>query len=107
MPISFKKINAVGNKDLDRIINSVQSNIETSLRFLQNKPIVDGVLLQGVQLAVGNNIITHKLGREIFGYIIVSRSAASSVYDNISSSDTKTSFTLNATVACTINIWIF
>jgi hypothetical protein len=92
----------------NRELVQLQSNIEAALSQFLVIPIMNGVLLENIELAVGDNSITHKLGRTVKGYIVTRVSAACDIYDKIST-DTKLDqqFTLNSSSACTISIWVF
>lgn len=107
---NLKKINASGNIDigeLGRIVTNLQANVADALTPLQNKPILDGILLRSLSVLSGSNTIQHKLGRKIVGYFVVSQTAASGFHDDIQSTSSKTSFVLTATNPCTLNVWIF
>lgn len=92
----------------NREIVQVQKNIQDALSQILVLPILNGTLLENLVLSAGDNTITHKLGRKVKGYIVVRKSAVSNIYDKIST-DTKLDqqFTLNASVACTISLWVF
>lgn len=65
----------------DLTLTLLQSNWATLLNPVLDNPIVNGQILEGVQLAVGSNTINHKLGRKLRGWWIVRQRATGSVYD--------------------------
>ncbi len=99
----FKKFNSA-----DRELTLVQENIDSALSQLQLNSISNGLLLSGVALVVGDNVVTHKLGRKCRGYLVVSVSGATALYDNLGSgSDVEQNFILNSSAACTASLWVF
>lgn len=106
---SFKKINASGAVDageLARVVTQLQANVADALTPLQNKPLLDGQLITATLLAA-TNTIQHKLGRKVIGYLVVSQSASSAFHDNIQVNSSDSNFTITASVACTVNLWVF
>jgi hypothetical protein len=95
-------------KSDEREIVQLQQNIESALTQLQTAPMLDGILLEALELTSGDNTITHKLGRKVRGYIVTRKSAAVDLYDKIST-DTNLSkdFTLNSSGVATISLWVF
>jgi hypothetical protein len=71
-------------------------------------PLVQGRLVQGVVLTAGDNVINHKLGRALVGWIVVRNTAATTFYDK-QDSNTMSGLTLvlNASGACTVSLWVF
>ena len=71
-------------------------------------PIVGGLLLEGIVLKSGDNVINHNLGTKLQGYIIVLNSAPVTFYDK-QSTNQKPNLTLilNASGATTISLYVF
>lgn len=95
-----------GNQDIDRIGDAL-----VDLRnWLGSKEIVDGVLIADQALVTGanGNTITHKLGRDYKGYLIVRRSDYTLTHrDQASLVDTSLFINIRASVACTVTLWVF
>jgi hypothetical protein len=71
-------------------------------------PLVQGQLLTGIPLVTGSNVINHKLGRKLQGWIIVGVNAVANIYDSQASNQTP-QLTLNLTsdAVATVNLWVF
>ena len=101
---AFKKT-SFSDKDLSKL----QNNIDIVLRPIVNCPIIDGVLIENVNLSTSvTNEVFHKLGRKPIGFIIVRKSADSRIWDAQSSNPTPDrTFSLLCSNAVTVNIWFF
>lgn len=71
-------------------------------------PIPQGILLPNVTLASGDNVVNHRLGRELQGWIIVRQRAASQLYDK-QDSNTRPALTLllNASAPVSVDLFVF
>ena len=83
---AFKKLFITKNDieestDLLRIINQLQSNIETSLAPLTSNIQNDSTLLTNISLTTGLNKINHLLNRQLSGWKIIRQRGAASIYD--------------------------
>lgn len=60
----------------DNDLNQLQDNVDDALTPLINNPLLNGILLEGVELigagagSTIDNVIEHKLGRKLRGWII-------------------------------------
>jgi len=98
----FKKI-----KLEDQATSLFQDNVDRSFNNLANHLLLNGAPLT-VDVVTGDNIIKHKLGRKISGYLRGPQSASMTYYDNISTStDLDTEFTLVATGPATLKLWVY
>ena len=89
----------------DDITRQLQDNVDAAIGPIIDKPIVDGVLLKSIALTTGSiDIVSHKLGRTPLGYIIVKRSADSTIWE---SETNKRSINLNCSADVTVSIWVF
>lgn len=109
---SFKKATAQSSEDLVRLFNLLQANIEKALTPVMRTPILDGVLLENVNLVSGAvNKVEHKLGRKVRGYLIVSNSTPASIYDYLNNtaydSQRDVYLSLSTSASCTVNLWVF
>jgi hypothetical protein len=93
----------------DSNLSRLQSQTKSVLDAITSLPILDGTLLEGVAVVSGSNSINHKLNRKIRGYIVVSKSANITHYDNIASdpSNLDTTLTLTCSGTATLKLWVF
>jgi hypothetical protein len=79
-----------------------------SLNPVLANPLVNGRIITGIRLAVGDNIINHGLGTKLQGYIVVGSSAASTFYDKQASNQMPNlTLILVSSAATTINLYVF
>ena len=65
---SFVKQIDPGNRD----VTQTQSNVNSAVQQIANSPIIDGVIVKDVSFAGdGDIIVSHKLGREPLGFIVI------------------------------------
>jgi hypothetical protein len=86
-----------------------QDNVETSFSEIMSKDILNGVLIKNVVLVSGqNNIISHKLERELQGFVVVRQRANSIIWDSQDSNTLKKlTLILNCSANVEIDIWCF
>ena len=65
----------------DQELSNVQDNLIRTLNPVFDTPILGGVQLTSIVLAVGSNNISHKLSRNLIGWVITRQRAAASIYD--------------------------
>lgn len=100
---SFKKLQA---KDTD--LNMVQFNIEQFVKPLVDNVLLNHVLIKDVMLDVGDNVIDHKLGRQLQGYLVVKKSDNSNIYDKQTTNKTQTkTLVLNSSASVLISLIVF
>ena len=102
------------NFSVPRIQNQ---NVETQRYFdqlsqavsqLGSVSLLDGVLLEGIELSSGDNSVSHKLGRKLRGWIITRKRASATVYDKQdSNTNPNKTLTLNASAAVSVDLWVF
>lgn len=99
----FKKIRVE-----DRDLQMVQDSAATVFNIINNKQILDGVLIEGVVLLNASNptSVSHGLGKEPRGWIVVKKDANADVYSSASTTP-KSTLNLNATADVTISLWVF
>ena len=89
----------------DNVIRQLQDNIEVVISPIIDSAIIDGVLLKNIHLTTGSiDVVSHKLGRTPLGYLIVKRSAESTIWE---SETNKRSINLNCSANVTVSIWVF
>lgn len=103
----FKKIQVdqVDKTAIDRL----QGNIDSIFSILPKLEILDGQLLKGIKLTTGSvNLVSHKLGRPLIGYVIVLKSASTDIWDDqLSNTLSDKYLTLNCTSDVTVSMWVF
>jgi hypothetical protein len=82
----------------------LQTNIQSALTSILRNPLLDGRLVEDVELVTGSNKLEHKLERAVRGYILVRQNAAANLYE-VSSDDLF--ITLSSSADVTASIWIF
>jgi hypothetical protein len=79
-----------------------------TLNPLLANPLVGGRLINGIRLAVGDNIINHGLGAKLQGYIVVGSSAAATFYDKQATNQMPSlTLVLVSSAVTTINLYVF
>ena len=92
----------------DDDIESVQDAIENAFRSFEDCPLLDGYMIKDVTLVAGDNIIEHKLGRELQGYMITRNSVAVDLHDEQEGNgDKDKTLMLNSSADVIVNIWVF
>jgi len=101
---SFERVNVT-----DPSIQKLQYRLEETLRPVTDAAIIDGRLIEDIDLASGTSTrIAHKLGRKLRGWIVVGRNAAQHVYDeNSGETDLDSFLHLTAGGTVTVNVWVF
>ena len=101
----------VRNTTDNESIESVQNSLENSFRSVEACPLLDGHLLEDIELTNGDNEIDHKLGRDLKGWIITRhRETPSNIVDRQKTNNaTDRTLILNSSVATAIvvDIWVF
>ena len=105
----FKKLFIPPNFPMARVFNNAQDHIEEVINPVLNSVIVDGVILEDIDLVSGSfTDIEHKLGREPRGYLVIRKSAAQTVYEEAGDYDNRKLFIkLRASGSVTVNLWVF
>ncbi len=96
----------------DQNLQLVQNNINNALTPLQNQPMTNGVLLNGVSLITGqDNLIQHTLGRTPVIFFVGNLNADAVVWSQPSgsingASSNATVINLRCSANCQISLWI-
>lgn len=69
------------------------------------QPLLNGILLTGVELGVGNTVLNHKLGRIPQGWIITDIDGTAEIYRNAAFNNL--TLTLNSDTAIVVGLWVF
>jgi hypothetical protein len=89
-------------------LTAVQTRWAAQLNPLLSQPLSQALLLSDLTVVSGANVINHKLGRKLQGYIVVGCNAAVTFHDS-QASNSMPQLTLNlvASGAATINLLVF
>lgn len=106
--INFKKafasINDVNSEEqLQRVINTVQQNVDDAFTRLQTGSVLDNVIIENVVINT-TNTLSHKLNRVPRGYLIIKRSANAQVWNGVI---TSSSIALSSSANVTVSLLIF
>lgn len=70
-----------------REINQIQQNIKDAVDSIVKNPLLDGVLVHGINLTASqNNEIAHTLSRNVIGWIVVDQNAQAQIWRGQASS---------------------
>lgn len=70
-------------------------------------PTNNGIFIKGINLVTGDNIVSHKLQRNLQGYIVTSMyNSYSNIYTKVSKQPTL-NLILNASAPTTIDLWVY
>lgn len=65
----------------NREVSQIQDAIVDAIDPLLALPLSDSNFLENVDLTTGSNIVSHGLGRDLRGWIVVRKDADESIYD--------------------------
>lgn len=97
----FKK---VAGADAD--VAKLQQRLEEFFAQFITNPLLDGVLLKQVKLSSSATQVSHNLGREPQGWLVVNKNANADVWQS-STNLPKSFIALTATADVTIDLWVF
>jgi hypothetical protein len=91
-----------------RCFNQMQTLWASVLNPLLNRPQNNSIILPKLELAMGDNIIPHTLGRALVGWKIVRQRSAATFYDKQDANNQPTlNLVLNASAAVTVDLEVF
>ena len=91
-----------------REFNQYQNMMSQALDPIVRNPLNYGSFLKSVSLAVGTTIIPHGLTRDLQGWIIVRKRAASDIWDSQDLNKTPSqTLVLNASAAVVVDIFVY
>src|SRR5688500_3111196 len=99
-------------RGLDRLhlseqLNRVQDRVEGSVRRLEGSMLLDGILLEDVELTASFQDFSHKLGRKYRGYIVVKASDDINLPNVEASADDTRFIRIASNATSTVSIWVF
>jgi hypothetical protein len=77
-----------------------------AIRALQDLLLLDGRLLEDIDLTTATAQISHGLGRPARGYIVTKRDANAVIYDETSTRP-EAELALRASATVTVSLWVF
>lgn len=89
----------------DQQVNMLETTWKSQLDPILSNPVTQGNILTGITLAVGTNVINHKLSRMQQGWIITDTTAASVIFRNAPLN--ATTLSLHASAITTISLLVF
>lgn len=92
----------------DQASGLLQTTWASMLDPVLKNPITQGVLLQSVVLASGTNVINHRLGRKLVGWVPIRLRASATIYDTQDTNQhPDLTLQLTASAAATVDIYVF
>ena len=92
----------------DREVMMLQTKWASVINPVLAQPINNGLILTSIKLVTGNNVINHRLGRPLQGWILTSVNSPVTLYDKQSTNpSTDLTLVLNSSGAATVNILVF
>lgn len=86
----------------------MQTRWASILNPVLSNELLNGHVLENVELISGVNVINHQLGRPLQGWLLVRQRAAGTVYDQQDSASFPTlNLVLNASAPMKVNIYVF
>ena len=92
----------------DQSLSLLQSAWASQLDPVLANPVAEGRLIVSVALVTGANVINHKLGRKLKGWMLVRQRAAGTAYDTQdSNSMPQLTLQLTSSANMTVDIYVF
>lgn len=88
----------------------LQDSMADAVDYIAKIPMLQGVAITDVALTGGaTDLINHGLGRDVQGYIITKIDTQATINDGIDNTayDIATALPLYASVACTVDLWVW
>lgn len=86
----------------------MQSSWGALLNPLLANPVLNGIILSNVSLAIGDNMISHKLDRKLIGWQIIRLRGPATIYDKQDSVERPNQFLkLNSNAIVKIDLYVF
>ncbi len=102
--MSLLPLQQTDNKDL----SILQTKWKSILDPVLSNPLIAPVILPGVVLYSGTNVVNHRLGKKLTGWIVIGNSASTTFYDKqASNQQPQLTLVLNASGDCTVSLLVF
>ena len=86
---------------------TLQENVAEFTNSITSNPLLDGLLLKDISVSTSSTDISHKLGRNLIGFIITNADADVNVWKSATQSNTTLIVALTASATATVDIWVF
>jgi hypothetical protein len=92
-----------------QILNRVQDNLQRAMDPITSVKISNGMMLTGIKLTTTPTQVPHRLSRRFQGYWVVGSSANATIWQPDFSAPVNPTKVINltASVAVTVNLWVF
>lgn len=95
-------------KSDDQSLTLLQTAWATQLNPVLALPQSSGVILKNVSLAIGDNTINHRLGRNLQGWQLIRVRAAATIYDKQDANQLKDlTLVLNSSAVVVVDLFVF
>lgn len=92
----------------DTSMQLMQTSWAASLNPLLKSAVLQGVLLKNVNLAAGANVVNHRLGRKLQGWMLTRIRSAATTYDTQDSNQTpELTLNLTSSAAVVVDLYVF
>lgn len=92
----------------DQALMLLQTSWANDINPLLKNPTAKGIVLKGVVLAVGSNVINHLLSTKLQGWFIVRKRASADIYDTQDSNATpQLTLTLTSSAAVVVDLYVY
>jgi hypothetical protein len=91
----------------NRDVNQLQDNLGKAISDLNNVPFNSGILLQEIDLVVGDNTVYTTLPQVLTGWVITRQGAVSDIYDKQSTNTNPKTLILNSSAIVTVDVFVF
>lgn len=103
----FKNFKKVANATEDTA--KLQERLDEFFVPIAKCPLIDGVLLTNISVPTGSTIqVSHKLGRELIGWLVVRNRSQATVWDSQDANVFKQkTLALNSSANTVVDLWVF
>jgi myo-inositol-1-phosphate synthase len=93
----------------DKDLSMLQTKWASELNPILTNPISNGILIKGINLVAGANVVNHKLGRKLQGWIVTRwNGGVANVYDTQDSNQMQQlTLNLNSSANVSIDLYVF
>ncbi len=86
-------------------LSLLQNSWATQLNPILSNPTLKNLVLQSITLSSGDNVINHRLGRKLQGWMIADIDGAAAIFRNAPKNDL--TLTLNSNAPVTVDILVY
>lgn len=93
-------------KDKNGVLMLMQTKWASLIEPLLSKPVINGIMLPDLNLVSGDNVINHRLQRNLQGYLVTAQNAAAQFYQKTSTMPELT-LVLNSSATVKVSLYVF